>query len=207
MGRRSVVLRAVIILATIWLVVWGIRTWAGHRRITAEMIDKEVTAARIGDWSGEHADDAAEAARRDKEIHRIAGLVNRLDFRERQKNRDNRPGEKFYRNLDPKERALFVDLTIRETMDTFMTAMDAMPAEQRRKFVNDAMKELASGRTEEEMKRTRELGDNLLERASQEGTRAYFEKASADTKLDLAPLMDAMGDLMKGINNRDRMFE
>jgi len=204
MGRRAVIIKAATVLIALWLVVWGIRSWAGSRRISVEMIDKEVAAAHLDDWSGDHPSNATEAARRDKEVRHIAGLVNRLDFRERQKNRNERLDEKFYQKLDPEERKLFVDLTIRETMDTFVTALDTMPADQRRKFVDDALRDLAKGKTEAEMQKTRELGDNLVERAGQEGTRAYFEKASADTKLDLAPLMDAMNDLLKGMHDGPR---
>lgn len=206
MGRRAVIIRAVIVLVAVWLGVWGIRAWASSRRVTAEMLEKQVIKARLDDWSNlEGTPDPAEAARREQEIRNIAGLVNRLDFRERQKNREDRSNEIFFRKLDKRERELFFDLTIRETMDTFMEALDAMKPDQRKKFVEDGLKELERGRSEAEMKRTKELGDELLSKASEEGMRAYFEKANADTKLDLAPLMEAMNETMQGL--RGNRFE
>jgi hypothetical protein len=33
--------------------------------------------------------------------------------------------------------------------------------------------------------------------------RAYFDKASADTKLDLAPLMEAMNEVMQGLRGNE----
>jgi len=206
MGRRAVIIRAVIVLVAVWVGVWGIRAWASSRRITAEMLEKQVIKARLDDWSNlEGTPDPAEAARREEEIRNIAGLVNRLDFRERQKNREDRSNEIFFRKLDKRERELFFDLTIRETMDTFMEALDAMKPDQRKKFVEDGLKELERGRSEAEMKRTKELGDEMLTKASEQGMRAYFEKANADTKLDLAPLMEAMNETMQGL--RGNRFE
>ena len=54
-----------------------------------------------------------------------------------------------------------------------------------------------------ELKKAKDLGDDLLSTASEQGMRAYFEKASADTKLDLAPLMEAMNETMQGLRGRE----
>jgi len=204
MGRRAIIIRALTVLVLVWIGVWGIRAWASSRRVTAEMLQRTVAKAKFDDWSKlEGESDPAEASRREKEIRDIAGLVNRLDFRERQKNRQEHSNEVFFSKLNQRERELFFDLTIRETMDTFMEALDQMSPEQRKKFVEQGLKEIESGRTEAEMKRARELGDDLLSKASEQGMRAYFEKANADTKLDLAPLLEAMNETMQGLRGAE----
>jgi hypothetical protein len=147
--------------------------------------------------------DTAEAARRDKELRKIAALVNRLDFQEREKNRANRSGEKFFRKLTPDEKGLFIDLTIKESMGRFMESLDAMKPEQRKKFVEQGLKEITSGQTGEEMARTDEMDPELLDKISEEGMKAFFEKSSADTKLDLAPLMEAMNETMQGLRGNE----
>jgi hypothetical protein len=53
------------------------------------------------------------------------------------------------------------------------------------------------------MERAREMDDKLLTKISEEGMRAYFDKASADTKLDLAPLMEAMNEVMQGLRGNE----
>ncbi len=204
MEKRQVFIRAAIVLALVWLVVWGVRTWAGARRITAERVNEEIAGARFADWSErDAAADSAESARRDGEIRKIAGMVNRLDFQEREKNRDNRGGEDFYRKLAPSEKALFIDLTIMESMNRFMEALDMMKPEERQKFVKEGLKDIQEGRTAEEMARADKLGDDLLDKIGQEGMRAYFEKSSTDTKLDLAPLMEAMNETMQGLRGNE----
>jgi hypothetical protein len=204
MNRRNVILRAACVLVFVWAVVWAIRSYAGSRKITAERLNQEINAANFTDWSGnESTRDAAEAKRREKKLREIASLVNGLDFQEREKNRQNRSGEAFFRKLDTSEKKLFIDLTVMESMNRFMEALDSMPPAQRRKFVEQGLKEIEEGRTQEEMARAKELGSDLLDKISQEGMRAYFEKSSVDTKLDLAPLMEAVNETMQGLRGSE----
>lgn len=200
MGRGAFLLKSIVFLLLVWGAVWAIRGWAGSRQVTAEKVAAAIGGAGFDDWSAhEVPPDSAEGKRREEKIREIASLVNRLDFAERQRSRDDRRPEDFFRRLSGSEKRLFVDLTVRESMGKFMEALDALPPAERRKFVEQGLREIAEGRTEEEMRRAEELGDDLLERISGEGLRAYFEKASADTKLDLAPLMEAMNETMQGL--------
>jgi hypothetical protein len=204
MARRTALFRALIILALVWGCVWGIRAYAGSRKITAELINRQVTEAKFQDWSNlTTVTDAAEAKRRESELREIAANVNRLDFQEREKNRENRSGENFFRVLSPAEKSLFIDLTIVKSMGRFMESLDAMKPEQRKSFVEKGLKEIQEGRTKEEMARADQLGAELLEKISQEGMKAYFKKSSADTKLDLAPLMEAMNESMQGLRGNE----
>lgn len=190
------------VLALVWAVVFGVRFFASSKKVTAERLEREVRQLNFADWS-ENPGSGVVAKKRGEEIRRIAEMVNRLDFAERERNRQNRSGEEFFRKLSPTEKNLFIDLTIMESMGRFMEALDQMPEEQRKKFVEQGLKEIREGRTEEEMARAREMDDNLLTKISEEGMRAYFDKASADTKLDLAPLMEAMNEVMQGLRGNE----
>ena len=204
MQRNKVIFKAVAALVVVWLGVWAVRAYAGTRKLTAERVNLAINEADFDDWS--HTDsppDTAEAARRDGELRRIADMVNRLDFKEREKNRNNRTPEEFFRKLSMAEKNRFIDLTVRESMNRFMESLDAMPPGQRRRFVEQGLRDIRQGRTAEEMARAEEMGADLLDRISQEGMRAYFEKSSADTKLDLAPLMEAVNETMQGLRGNE----
>lgn len=201
--RRKIILRSAILLVAVWLAVWGVRTLAGTRRATAERVGAAIEEAAITDWSQyDEAPDATEAARREEQLREIAGLLNRLDFHERERMRNGRIGEDFFERLSAPEKRLFIDLTVTESMNRMMEAIDAMPAEERKRFVEQGLEEIASGRTEEDMARAQDLGEDLLAKVTEEGMRAYYEKASTDTKIDLAPLMEAMNDVMQGLRGR-----
>ena len=204
MARKDVFIKAALVLLTVWGCVWGVRSYAGARKITAERVNREVQAANFADWSGDNPPtNAAESARRDKELRKIASLVNGLDFQEREKNRENRSGEKFFRNLASGEKTLFIQLTVVEAMSNFMKSLDAMKPAERRKFVEQGLKQIQEGRTADDMARAEELSPDVLDKISQEGMKAYFEKSNADTKLDLAPLMEAMNETMQGLRGNE----
>lgn len=200
--KQSVILKGLVVLALVWAVVFAVRSFASSKKITAERLDREMKGLAFADWS-ENPGSGTVAKEREKEIRRIADMMNRLDFAEREKNRQNRSGEVFYRKLSVREKNLLVDLTIVESMGKFMEALDQMPAAQRKSFVEKGLKEIQEGRTAEEMEKAREMDENLLTKVSEEGMRAYFDKASADTKLDLAPLMKAMNDEMQGLRDNE----
>jgi hypothetical protein len=201
-GKQAVLLKGLAVLVLVWVVVFAVRSFATSKKITAESLNREVRELKFEDWS-ENPGAGAAAKEREKEVRRIADMVNRLDFAEREKNRKNRAGEDFFRKLSIREKNLFIDLTIVESMSKFMEALDQMPEEQRKSFVEKGLKEIQEGRTAEEMERAREMDESLLTKISEEGMRAYFDKASADTKLDLAPLMEAMNEVMQGLRGNE----
>lgn len=204
MTRWKVVIQALCVLVLVWAGVGGVRAYAASKKITAAGLQQAMARADFADWSaGAAPHEAAEAARRDRELRTIAGLVNRLDFQEREKNRRNRAGEAFFRTLSPEEKSRFIDLTVMESMNRFMEALDTMPPAQRKKFVEQGLKELEDGRTAEQLAQAKELGAELLEKISQEGMRAYFEKSSTQTKLDLAPLLEAVNESMQGLRGNE----
>lgn len=204
--KQRIILQAVVALALIWVVVFAVRSIAGSQRVTAENLQQAINQADFEDWSEkDKVPGGAAAERRDERLREIADQVNRLDFAEREKTRDGRIGEEFFRRLSRPEKELFIDLTIEKSMETFMQALDALEPAQRRKFVEDGLREIEDGRTEEEMARARELSEDLLGRITEEGMKSYFENASVETKLDLAPLMEAMDDVMKGMKGNDFM--
>ena len=201
-GKQAAILKGIAVLVVVWAVVSGVRSFASSKKITAEYIDREIRELKFEDWS-ENPGTGAAAKEREEELRRIADMVNRLDFAEREKNRNNRSGEEFFRKLSTNEKNLFIDLTIVESMSRFMEALDQMPEAQRKSFVEKGLKEIQEGRTAEEMERAKEMDETLLTKISEEGMRAYFDKASADTKLDLAPLMEKMNEVMQGLRGNE----
>jgi len=202
--KQLLIIRAVLLVLLVWGLVSGIRALVGTQRNTAEKLGDVIEEGRFDDWSElEVLPASAEAKGRHKQITKIADMLNGLDFAEREKARDQRIGENFFRRLAQPEKEMFINLTLEKSMETFMKAIDALDPEQRRKFVEDGLREIEEGRTEEEMKRTREMSEDLLRQIADEGLKSYFENASADTKLDLAPLMEAMDDVMKGLRGRE----
>lgn len=200
MNHRRFLVQAAVAIALVWAVVFVVRAAAGSQRVTAAKIDQQVTATDLADWSQGMPPGATA---REAQVREFAELFNQLDFAERERARELRLGERVYRPLAPVERQLFIDLTVEESMKSLMRALDAMAPDERQKIVERGLREIAEGRTAEEIQRAEELGEELLTRITEEGVEAYFKQTGPDTKLDLAPLMDAMDGVLKGLRGNE----
>ena len=202
MPKQRIILQALVVLALVWGVVAGVRAIAGSQRMTASKIQREIGKMGFEDWS-EGVPDGVDPAARDARIREVAEMFNGLDFGERQKAHDLQVGEQLFDRMTPGEKDLFVDLTIQKSMETFMDALDAMTPRERKKIVEDGLRQIEEGRTAEDIARFRKDNEEALAKITEEGLNAYFKKANADTKLDLAPLMEEMDGLLKGFTRKD----
>ena len=107
-----------------------------------------------------------------------------------------RLAERRYMAVDPDNRV--VARTLENEWEARLQSL-----EETRQRYESAKRERRVQLTEEDMARADELGSELLEKISQEGMRAYFEKSSADTKLDLAPLLEAVNETMQGLRGNE----
>ncbi len=170
---------------------------------SGEKMEDLIGEARFADWSGKvAAPDPAAAARREQALREVAALMNTLDFKEREKVRERGVDRTFFRRLSKPEQVLFFELTYAESIDRMMEALDALPPEERREFVERGMAELESGAAGEEAGQTDSPGADLLARAAAEGFKSYVENASTETKMDLAPLMEVINETMQGLRRQ-----
>lgn len=202
MSKQRILIQAIVALLLVWGVVAGVRAIAGSKRITADKVREEIQAVDLDDWS-EGVPSGRSLSDREDRIRGVATMFNDLDFAEREKARNERVGEEFFRRMAPQEKEMFVELTVERAMQRMMTALDAMSADERRRLVEQSLSEIESGQTEANMRRAEELSEDMLERITQEGMAAYFDRTSAQAKQDLAPLMEAMDGVLKGLRGKE----
>lgn len=202
--KRRVILQGIAICAVVWVVALGAQSMFGGMKPSAEKLKQVVQEAKFEDWSGlDDAPDVAEGQRREEQLREVAGILNELDFKERERLRDSGKDRQLFRLLSRPEQILFFDLTYAESIKRMMEALDGLSPEERQKFVEKGLQELEDGVAQEDMVRMRELGDDLLEKAAKEGFQAFMQNASAETKMDMAPLMEAMNESMQGLRAQD----
>ena len=203
MTRRNVIFKAVSVLALVWSVVWGIRTYADSLRDTAQRVAREMADADFADWSNRNVPpDNPEAMRRDRKLGEIAGMVNALDFQERDAYRRDHTEAAFLGKLDPREKGRFLDLTVMESFKRFMKSLDAVTVKQSKEFIEQAIREYAQGRSEKDIARAK-AGADMLTEISPDAVRAYLENSSTDTKLKLAPLIETVNETMEGLRGNE----
>ncbi|MEO0018457.1 MAG: hypothetical protein RLZZ522_1740 [Verrucomicrobiota bacterium] len=173
-------------------------------KITAEKISREVATADFADWSALPAPpDPAVAAQRDGQLRKIAGMIKRLDFQERANHRRNRTDELLFRQLGPPEQELFVDLTVMKSINSLLDSLAALPAKQRKRFIEQGLKAVASETADQSGRRANPLLGPLLDKLDVKDVRAFIHSANAATKFSLAPLVEAINESIQGLRGNE----
>ena len=193
MSRLPRPAKALLVLAAIWAVAFGVMWAAGYWEVTPEKISASIKEHPLKDASGlARIEDPAEASLRLEFINEIASQVQKLNHEQRRQLRQDAAAQQFYRNLADDEKAHFVKATLPSGFEEFMKALNAMDKEERRKFVEKSIVEMEENNDDEEFDRLKRQDPKLMETLINEGLKAYYSEASAGTKLDLAPLMEEM---------------
>jgi hypothetical protein len=194
--KKKPILIGLLVIATLWLAVWGVSGWASDRKATADRVAEMIEESNFDDWSSEMSD-AVDADGRRGRLEQIAEVFNRLDLRERERLQDSRAGLKLFQRLNPSERIYFLELTLTKSMERMMEAFDKMDPKERQRLVEKSLRDM-EGQGGEDLVRLKEEDPEVIDRIVKEGLAAYYQNASAETKMDLAPLMDAFGEMLNG---------
>jgi len=191
--RSAVVVRTLLALALIWGVVWVVRAVAGSFKTTAAGIERKVEAAGFAGGS-------ATAAVREGKLREIAAMINRLDYQERVAHRRLGTAARLFETLNPAEQELFVELTVTPALESLLDSMEALPAKQRKRFIDQGTKEIAANPAEPQMAAGYQRSLKMLENVDIKDLRAGLKAAGPRTKMQLAPLAEAINEALQGMN-------
>ncbi|MDQ8189104.1 hypothetical protein [Roseibacillus persicicus] len=200
MNRWSLIVKVAGGLVALWIIVYGIKALVAPHQATPERIEELVAEANLEDFSqyGDLPNDEVTRQRRES-LEKVASVVNRLDLSGQEEARDTLEG--LWDKLSASERRQFVDLTM-ESFTRFFEALDALTPEARRDFVERGFRELEDGTTERRLEKMMAKDPKIMERIAQNGMKAYFENASAETKMEMAPFLKATNEVMQGIRGQ-----
>jgi hypothetical protein len=180
------------------LIVWGM-VFAGYR-IAARLgptPEKVAAYARSLDLNGLSADERRAA------LERLAKQLNALGFDERREVRLGRVWERVFEQMSEEEKLWFVERTLPSGMKQMIDAFEALPEEKRRRAVEDSLRRLQQARTElrsgtQPPPTNAPVVSEAMQRQIVElGLKAYYRDSSAQTKAELAPVLEEMQRLME----------
>lgn len=195
----NLIAKALLTLALVWGLVAFVMGLAHRAAPTPE---------KVADYIASHPLDELDPADRERVIRKAAAQINQLDFEQRRSAREGRdeadPGRRFFRSMTSQERVLFTELTIGPTFDHLMKALNEMSPEERRKIADEALARLRRGDawSGPEADQWGERGEEILSKVASEGLRSYYEEGNAGTKLDLAPVLEEMQELLQNPRHR-----
>ncbi len=179
------------VLALVWTTVWAVRTVAGSFKITAERIDREARA---------FAELPSADAGRGVKLRELAGMIGRLDHLERTEHRRTGTAARLFEHLTPAEQALFVDLTVVPGLEGLLDSMEALPARQRKRFIEQGIREMAEDSGGGNPGPAMGQVVKLLENADVPQLRIILRMAGPRLKFQLSPLVDAVNEALQGMS-------
>lgn len=200
MNSRTLLI-ALLGIASIWIAVAGVlRLTSKHTSTPDKVIAVMVTSPWLKDENATISD-----ADRQKRIDAVITQVNLLDFDQRKKLGEDGQDvtKRFMESLTKEEKGRFLEKTVEQHFKSVMKAFNQMQPEERRRIVEQARADMQrnqpDGRNMENLKKEDE---QVFQNVVEKGLGAYYEDASAETKLDLAPLMQEMQQRMRGLGKR-----
>jgi hypothetical protein len=179
--RHRPLIFAVVALVVVWAATWTAFHLAGKTRMTAEKIRQFTLSMDLAKLSA-------------------ADRVNALAFAERLKWRRSDEWKKWFAAMTEAERRKFIAATLPTGFQQTLEAFSQLPADQRKKFIDDSIQRLKEDGATGINKSVGDYGPNSPPRLSPElenqvralGMKQLFTDSSAETKAELAPLLEEM---------------
>lgn len=183
----------------IWLVAWSGYSIAKNSKVTPEKVAAYLHDVDLSRLSGEA---------RAKALRELAAKLNALQAEERRRARLDSAWEKWFTEMTEEEKAAFMEATLPSGIKQMLTSFEQLPEEKRQRAISDALRELKKAREEIQRDpaqaqrpvgaaRPPELSQELQEKAVKLGLKSFYTESSAQTKAELAPLLEEMQRVME----------
>jgi hypothetical protein len=185
-----------IALLVIWAVALTVFHLAAQTKMTAEKLDRYTASLDFATLS---------AAERDKAISAFASKVNALTYEERLKWRLGETWKKWFASLTEAERLKFIEATLPTGVKQMLDAFSALPDDQRKRIIDNSIKRLQQEGANGVNNTGGDYGKNgppplspeLEQKARELGLQTFYSESSAETKAELAPLLEQMQQVMR----------
>jgi hypothetical protein len=195
-GRFRPLIFAALALAIVWVVALSIFHFAAKTKMTAEKLEQYTASVDLSKLSGND---------RDKAINDFATKVNSLTYEERLKWRLDEDWKRWFAAMTEAERLKFIETTLPTGFKQMMDAFSQLPDDRRKKVIDDAMKRLRDEGANGINKTAGDYGKNgppplspeLEQKVRELGLKELYTDSSAETKAELAPLVEQMQELVR----------
>lgn len=199
-ARNLFLIKGVAGLLILWGVVFFVAKIASSMKPTPEKIREYVESHPVSEI--EDQDERREV------IGKVADMLNQLEpeqFAELSRGQNREKQEHFFCNLSKDDQRFFMERRLGKAFNQMMKSFNQMDREKRQKLVERSLKRMQDnpGRGPAG-ERLENMDPDIAEKITAAGLKAYYQDASAETKLDLAPLMEEMQRNMSGLRGSFR---
>ncbi|HRT58451.1 MAG TPA: hypothetical protein P5038_17635 [Candidatus Paceibacterota bacterium] len=195
---RPVVLSLLAILL-VWVVATVGYTLARNTRMTAEKVKAYVESVDLSKLPPDQ---------RAKAIRALADKLNALPLEERRRARFERAAWDWFGKMTEEEKTEFVEMTMPTGFKQMLTAFEQLPEDKRKRAIDDSLRRLREAQSRLQAGAALldpRLGTNppppispeLEARIRTIGLKAFYSQSSAQTKAELAPVLEELQRVME----------
>ena len=188
-----------LLIGTIAVVIVWIIAFAGFRIAANARMTPEKMAAALRVTQLSRMNEAARA----KHLRDLADKLNALAGEERRRARADREWDRLWLEMSEAEKVEFVDRTMPAGVKQILTSFEQLPEEKRRYAITNAIARMklrqedgqpaaAGGRADREP-----MSEELQKRVITTGLKTFYAESSAQTKAEVAPLLEEMQRMME----------
>jgi hypothetical protein len=132
-------------------------------------------------------------------------MLNALTLEERRALRLDHAAYEWFRQMTEEEKGAFLEATMPTGFKQTIAAFENLPSDKRQRVVDQAMKQMREAR--EKMAATGQpppqdtngmaLSQDLQDKVATMGLESFYSQSSAETKAELAPLLEEMQRTME----------
>jgi hypothetical protein len=187
-------------MVSIWLLAAAGYGLAHNSRMTADKIRQYIHSVDFTKLS---------ATERERALKELAAKLNALSREERQRARLMDDWKSWFAVMTEAEKEEFIEATLPNDIKQMLDAFEKMPAEKRKKAVDDAVKNLRKVRDDQTASQTpddnnnsstnapMQLSPEATQRMETLGLKTFYSEGSAETKAELAPLLEELQHQME----------
>ncbi|NBR84050.1 MAG: hypothetical protein EBY09_02315 [Verrucomicrobia bacterium] len=186
--RQKPLVIAAAVLVGIWALAFGGYVIARNAKVTSEKVRAYLAKTDLAKLQG---------SARAKALKKLADDLNQLSPEERRNARMDREWAKWFKEMSDQEKGDFIEATLPTGVKQMLTAFEQLPPEKRQRAITDSVRRLkearddpANGGRGPNGEAPPPLSPELEKRAAAAGLGAFYSQSSAQTKAELAPLLE-----------------
>jgi beta-phosphoglucomutase-like phosphatase (HAD superfamily) len=179
-----------------WLLAWGGFRYFHQSKMTAEKVASYLDSIELSRLQGDA---------RARALTKLAEMMNALTPEERRHARLDGRWEKWFADMTEQEKAAFIDATMPSGFKQMLSSFEQLTPDKRQRAVEQALEGLERSRRQMETadptlapsQRATELSPELRDKVVKIGLKSFYNESSAQTKAELAPVLEEMQRLME----------
>lgn len=200
--RQRFLVWALAAIVGIWAVAWAGQWYFGHLKMTAEKVRAYVDSVDFAHLTG---------GARARVLKELEDKLNALSYEDRQKLRSSQLMDEWFKEMTEDEKAQFIEATMPTGIKQMLTAFQQLPEDKRKKVVDDTLKSLrderqraatngvatTNGMVAQNGTNAPPISPELEAKIRTIGLNSFYSQSSAETKAELAPVLEEMQRTME----------